>query len=90
MKDLIQIIRDNPGAIARIDNDNWTLMGPETEEERAAWEAGDNDRAEDMMDARELASSDDEFTNPDHGGICYGEGLLYALGELAGIKVEGV
>jgi hypothetical protein len=87
-KDLVQIIKDNPGATARVDNDWWRLCGPETEEERAAWEAGDDATAERLMEERTLASSDDEFTNPAHGGICHGAGILHALAERAGIKVK--
>lgn len=90
MKDLIQIIKDNPGFTAIVDNDSWYLAGPETPEERAAWDAGDDERAEALRDARTLATSRDAFTNPKHGGICYGEGLLHAMAEMAGGKVEGV
>lgn len=90
-KDLVQIIRDNPGCVAEIDNDSWQLRKevPEgfvdlhwTKQER--W-----------YDENQLACSDDKFDPPlgDGGygsGNCYGGDILQALAKIVGIKVESV
>lgn len=97
MKNLPQIIRDNPGATLRVDNDNWHLLkaadptDPEPVEpvEDDAYDEW-SDRHDEWSKRQELACSRDDFEKPEHGLGCYGEGMLHALAGLAGIKVENV
>lgn len=90
-KNLAQIIRDNPGCVAIVDNDCWTLYRahPDTNPHE---ESGDFDAADDWLVANELASdSDVESVGEGYGsGNCYGGDLLQALAEIVGIKVESV
>lgn len=78
-KDLVQIIRDNPGCVAVIDNDCWTLY-----KDDATYREG----------VDEIASSDDSFEGlPQDGygsGHCYGGDILQALAKIVGITVESV
>jgi hypothetical protein len=93
MKDLVQIIKDNPGCVAIIDNDSWTLhrkhpYGPDSPdedtvpyEEVAAWH-----------EANQLAS-DGEIAPLGEGdglGPCYGGDVLEALAQIVGMTVEPV
>lgn len=87
-KDLVQIIKDNPGCIATVDNDCWWLQAAPTkpidemtEDEREAW-----------YDRPYLASDSDVFPRGSgYGSGCtYGGDLLQALAEIVGIKVESV
>ena len=70
MKDLVQIIKDNPGCVARVDNDCWYLF-----------DKGEN---------KELANDMDAYENKEFNSCAYGYGLLVALAETVGMKVEGV
>ncbi len=89
MKDLVQIIKDNPGCIATIDNDCWWLRKayPRPEEEMT------EEEHEDWLDTSQLAS-DGEVKNLGDGG--YGSGHLYdgdilqALAQIVGVKIESV
>lgn len=80
-KDLAQIIRDNPGCFAIVDNDSWTLYLCDP-------------TLVDDAESVELATSDDTFEGlPQDGygaGSCYGGDLLQALAQIVGIKVESV
>jgi hypothetical protein len=91
-KDLVQIIRDNPGCIATIDNDSWTLK--RNVPDPPDFENWTYEKQEEWMQAQELASSDDKlrpFTNETYqDGSCYGGDILLALAEIVGIKVESV
>ena len=90
-KNLIEIIRANPGATLRFDNDCWYLIKKESADDPFLGEDDHPEWNEDEWhDRQEIATTNDSFTDPKHGGICYGEGMLYALAEMAGIKVEGV
>ena len=74
MKDLVHIIRDNPGCIATIDNDSWTL--------------GDRDRKLVLADSEdELESLGDGGYG---SGNCYGGDILQALAQIVGILVVSV
>lgn len=83
--DLVQVILDNPGCVAIIDNDYWRLyrVHPDTLED-------DNE-----IEAAVLASSEDTF-KPHLGdggygsGNCYGGDILQALAVIVGIKIESV
>lgn len=88
-KDLVKIIKDNPGCVAIIDNDSWSLhrehpdKGPEYDSpNREAWEK-----------ANELANDGNikELGDGGYGsGNCYGGDILQALAKIVGIKVESV
>lgn len=88
-KDLVEIIKANPGCVAVIDNDCWWLHrenpdnGPDYDSpNRDAWEK-----------ANELASSDDDLKRLGEGygsGNCYGGDILQALAKIVGVKVESV
>lgn len=90
MKDLVQIIRDNPGAVAVIDNDCWWIYreAPENNphEDYDAQDAWDS--------ANMLVSSDDHIGRLGDGGYgsgnCYGGDILQALAVIVGLKVESV
>lgn len=80
-KNLVEIIKANPGCVAIIDNDQWTLYKADPTEEN---DGPDN----------ELASSDD-YLEPMAGSTyqednCYGGGLLRALAVIVGVKLESV
>lgn len=90
-KDLVKIIKANPGCVAIIDNDCWHLYrkhpyedGPEEESpNREAWEK-----------ANELACDSDDLVEHGDGGYgsgnCYGGDILQALAKIVGVKVESV
>lgn len=90
MKDLVKIIKANPGCVASIDNDWWCLnkappkpISEMTNEEHDKW-----------GDTSELVSSSDEIKPLGDGGYgsgnCYSGDLLQALAQIVGIKVESV
>lgn len=86
-KNLPEIIKANPGCVAIIDNDCWSLYKkhPDTAPD-------DYDK---WLKANLLASDGDEFKPPlgDGGygsGNCYGGDLLQALAVIVGMKVESV
>lgn len=80
-KDLVQIIRDNPGATAVIDNDWWGLY------KRPPSEVEDDE-------SNELITCDDDFKPLGDGGYgsgcTYGGDILQALAVIVGLKVESV
>lgn len=81
-KDLVQIIRDNPGCFAVVDNDCWTLY------------IRDPAECDDDPEEIELASSADDLEHLGDGGYgsgsCYGGDLLQALAKIVGITVASV
>jgi hypothetical protein len=85
--DLVQIIRDNPGCVATIDNDCWWLLPAEPE-------GLSEEEWDDWRDKSELASSNDKLLPLGNGGYgsggCYGGDILQALAVIVGIKVESV
>ncbi|MBX5010868.1 hypothetical protein HJB67_12975 [Rhizobium lentis] len=91
-KDLVQIIRDNPGCIAVIDNDHWSLHAKDPSEN--PHEDDDNYEAyEAWEEANTLAQAGDVKRLGDGGygsGNCYGGDILQALAVIVGIKVESV
>jgi hypothetical protein len=92
-KDLVQIIRDNPGCVAIVDNDCWRLYrehpdnnphSDETDEGFAKWEKWDNENK---------LAVDGEVKPLGEGygsGNCYGGDILQALAVIVGVKVESV
>jgi hypothetical protein len=84
MKDLVQIIKDNPGCVAIVDNDCWYLYKSDP------YADGLDD---DDVEALELANDSDIAPLGDGGygsGNCYGGDLLQALAVIVGIKVQSV
>lgn len=91
-KNLVEIIKQNPGCIAEIDNDCWTLRKntPQPEDYgKWTWDAQDEWYADQV-----LASSNDSFDPLGDGGYgsgnCYGGDILQALAAIVGITVQSV
>jgi len=88
-KDLVHIIRDNPGCVAFIDNDFWRLSKGEPEPE--GFENWSDSKQEEWHESQELVTSDDDLveigTGYD-GGCCYGGAILEALAVIVGIELE--
>lgn len=99
MKDLVKIIRNNPGCVAIIDNDHWTLCKehPDTNP-HDGHESGDSDAdidaADKWLEENELARAGDDIVELGDGGYgsgnCYGGDILQALAIIVGIKIESV
>ena len=90
MKDLVQIIRDNPGCYAEIDNDCWTLF--KVDPYKNPHEGGEAD-AYDAWEEENTLARDGEVRPLGEGygsGNCYGGDILQALAVIVGIKVESV
>ncbi|VAW38927.1 hypothetical protein MNBD_GAMMA01-1317 [hydrothermal vent metagenome] len=86
MKDLVQIIKDNPGCIAEIDNDSWHLFPARSKPKEDMTE----EDHEDYYDKPLACNSDIEPLGDDGYGHCDGGDILQALAEIVGIKVERV
>lgn len=88
-KNLVEVIKANPGCVAIIDNDSWWLYrehpsgGPDEDSpNRETWEK-----------ANEIANYGNVKEIGDGGygsGNCYGGDILQALAVIVGIKVESV
>lgn len=87
--DLVELIRQNPGAIFTVDNDCWWMhKAPPKPVEESSDEEYDNWR-----DTDEIASDDSVLAKGDGGygsGHCYGGDILQALAEIVGVKIESV
>lgn len=89
LKDLAQIIRENPGCTFTVDNDCWwCLPAPPkpvhemTQAERDEWDL-----------APHLARDGEVTPKGDGGygsGALYGGDILQALAEIVGVKIESV
>ena len=92
IKDLVQIIRDNPGCIATIDNDFWKL--DKAGDPPADFDKWSETEQEDWWDSREIANSDDDLVDLGDGGYgsgnTYGGDILQALAVIVGIKIQSV
>lgn len=91
-QDLVQLIKDNPNAVAVIDNDYWKLL-------REPWENNpyDEETEYEKYDEweRENKIADDRSIEPlgDGGygsGNEYGGDILQALAKIVGLRVESV
>ena len=87
-KDLVQLIRDNPGAVFTVDNDSWWMQPappkPAEEMTDAEW---------DEYNDTELARDGDVISLGDGGygsGCSYGGDILQALAAIVGVKIESV
>ncbi len=92
-KDLVKIIEANPGCIATIDNDCWTLK-KKTKQPRG-FDNWTYEKQAEWNKAQELANSDDrDLVVPGGGGYgsgnCYGGDILQSLAKIVGITVESV
>ena len=90
MKDLSQLIRDNPGAVFTVDNDDWWMM-PAPPKPIDAMSDEEHDEWNDISNA--LAQAGEVIHKGDGGygaGPTYGGDILQALAEIAGVKVESV
>jgi hypothetical protein len=88
-KDLVAIIKANPGCSAIIDNDGWQLYKTSRDD---APEFKDYDEELAWIEANELAR-DGEVIPLGEGygsGNCYGGDILQALAKIVGIKIESV
>lgn len=83
-KDLVEIIKANPGCVAIVDNDCWWLY----RKEYATLDEVTQQKADEL----ELANDSDVLPRGDGygSGNCYGGDLLQALAVIVGIKVESV
>ena len=92
MKDLVQIIKANPGCVAEIDNDYWSLKRTTTPPKD--FDNLSDEAQEQWWRDQEIASSEDsDLVHRGEGygsGNCYGGDILQALAEIVGIKVESV
>lgn len=81
-KDLAAIIKANPGCVAIVDNDSWTLYSKHPDEIAE----------DDVVESYELACESDVAPAGDGygSGNCYGGDVLQALAKIVGIKVESV
>lgn len=87
-KNLVEIIKENPGCVAIIDNDCWSLCKVDPDKFD-----GNDDDFDEWMEANELANDSDIQPLGDGGygsGNCYGGDLLQALAAIVGIKVTSV
>lgn len=88
MKDLVQLIRDNPGAVFTVDNDCWWM--------KPAPPKPLDDMTDDELDAYDeitLARDGEVMEIGDGGygsGCCYGGDILQALAVIVGVKIESV
>lgn len=87
MKDLIKIIKANPGCWAEIDNDCWSLF-----KEMPDFSKLSDDEITLWWETARLASSNDELEELP-GAIyqadnCYGGSLLKALAAIQGVGLE--
>lgn len=90
MKDLVKIIKDNPGCIAVIDNDCWWINKP-LPKCSSEWT---DEQWDDWNEQGELVSHHDTLV-PMKGTTyqsdnCYGGAILRALAEIVGIQIKSV
>jgi len=94
MKDLVQIIRDNPGCVARIDNDSWELLKEDPDTTSFDFDDATDDEIDAWDEANVLVSSNDDIEPLGDGGYgsgnCYGGDILQALASIVGVKIQSV
>ena len=92
MKDLVQIIKDNPGCVALIDNDCWSLHR-KNPDDCPYHEGHEEDAADAWYEANKICDDSDIKPLGDGGygsGNCYGGDILQALALIVGVKVQSV
>lgn len=94
LPNLVQIIRDNPGCVAQIDNDHWILLRAKPENNPHDYDDEDEGAAAERWDEDNVIAEAGGVEAPGDGGYgsgdCYGGDILQALAEIVGIKVESV
>ena len=88
-KDLVKIIKENPGCRVIIDNDCWSLHKPYPEN----WDEMDEDDREKWESKSSLCNDRNVAALGDGGygsGNCYGGDILQALAIIVGIEIESV
>ena len=92
IKNLQQIIRDNPGCKVEIDNDDWTLYKNDAQPDD--YDKWSDDARDEWFENQTLAVSSDEFEDltgyGERRGYLYGGAVLQALADIVGIQVEPV
>lgn len=95
-KDLVQIIRDNPGCVAIVDNDCWMLYRKHPDENPHIDCDDEEDAAEEWAETNLLCDDDGPFKKIGDGqggygsGNCYDDDILQALAVIVGIKVTSI
>lgn len=79
-KNLAQIIRENPGCVAVVDNDCWWLYKKAPDPEQ------DDDSENELANDRNVIRVGDGYGS----GNRYGGDLLQALAQIVGITIESV
>lgn len=91
MKNLVEVIKANPGCIAIVDNDGWQLWKTDPEGPDAPT---DDDDAFEAWERQNLLASDGDVEELGDGGYgsgnCYGGDILQALAAIVGIEVRSV
>lgn len=90
--DLAQLIKDNPSAVAVIDNDSWWLYR-EPRENNPHDEESDYEAYEKWDEQNRIADYTSIQPIGDGGygsGNCYGGDILQALAQIVGLKVKSV
>lgn len=85
-RDLVQIIKDNPGCVAVIDNDCWTLYRKEYATRNVTQQEADELEIADSSDILKPCLGDGGYGS----GETYGGDILQALAKIVGVKVESV
>lgn len=75
-KDLVDVIKANPGCIAVIDNDCWWIRAKDSDEDD-----------EPLISSDDPQVIRDYSYGPDSN---YGQGILCALADIVGIEIESV
>ena len=89
-KDLVKIIQANPGCVAIVDNDCWTLY-KQHPDENPHEEDGDEscakwDKKNELANNRNVKQIGDGYGS----GNCYGGDILQALAKIVGVEIESV
>ena len=83
---LANIIRANPGCIAEIDSDSWTLR--KNTPVPTHFDNWKDECQEAWLDDQKLADSDDDIVGRVCDGNINGRDILYALADIVGITLN--
>ncbi len=78
MKDLVKLIKENPGAVFTVDNDCWWM--------HKSQKSKDNEDDAIAGDGEVKSLGDGGYGS----GNCYGGDILQALAVIVGVKIESV
>lgn len=87
-KDLAQIIQENPGCVARIDNDYWEISKNDAPPDN--FNDWDDEKREAWWQSQIIAKSSDYDDSDSLYSGHYGWGVMQALAKIVGITVTGV